>query len=69
MVSGRGPPAPARKDEIGLQRNDLLDVDAGERADDRHVGGLGREIRDVLDLADETVARPDGEQRLGDRRA
>ena len=62
---GRGAEVAAGDDEVGLEADDLLDVDAVERRDDRERARLGREVRDVLDLGDDAVARAEREQDLG----
>ena len=40
-------------DEVGTERDDLLDVDPREPRDDRDRGGFGWEVGEVLDLTDD----------------
>ena len=54
----------ADDDEVRIEANDLLDVDALIGGDDRDIGRLGRVIGDVVDLAHNAVARAQREQRL-----
>ena len=58
-------PTPAEMTRSASSATILLDVDAVEPGDDRDVRRLGREVGDVLDLADDAVAGADREQDLG----
>ena len=62
---GRGEVVAAGDDEVGLEGDDLLDVDAVEGGHDRQVVGLGRVGRDVLDLGHDAVTGAEGEEGLG----
>ena len=53
-------------DEIGLQRQDALEVRVQQRADARPLRGLGR-IRVEARHADDLIAGADREEHLGDR--
>jgi hypothetical protein len=54
-----------RDDEVGLQLDDLLDIDAGEGGDDGDRRRLGWEVGDVLDLGDDPRTGAEREQDLG----
>ena len=64
---GRREAVAAGDHEVGLERDDLLDVDRVEGRDVRDRLGLRRVEGDVLALADDPVADAEREQRLGRR--